>query len=192
MEGGLYYTKSWEEEDNRSGKSAARRTAEVLVAMMNDVFPFLNLTIELGEDFIDGKLPSLDTKIWVVDGWIIMYKFFEKTMATNLMVEAGSALSNEVKLATLSEEVARRLRNTSLKLDCTQRLEILERACVKMKTSGHTEDFIRQAVEQGIRAFDDKVKRSCLDKDHPGYPPIFLKAGWKRANFLILGTGSKV
>ena len=60
-----------------------------------------------------------------------------------LVVEAGSALSKEVKLATLSEEVARRLRNTSVKLDCTQRLEILERACVKMKTSGHTEDFIR-------------------------------------------------
>ena len=25
-----------------------------------------------------------------------------------------------------------------------------------------------------------KVKRSCLDKDHPGYQPIFPKAGWKR------------
>ena len=72
-EGILCYTKSWEEEDNRSGKSAARRTAEVLVAMLNDVFPFLNLTIELGEDFVDGKLPSLASKIWVVDEWIIMY-----------------------------------------------------------------------------------------------------------------------
>ena len=76
---------------------------------------------------MDNKLPSLDTKIWVVDGWRIMFEFFEKTMATNLMVEAGSALSKEVKLATLSEEVARRLRNTSLKLDCTNKLEILER-----------------------------------------------------------------
>ena len=76
MEGSLCFTKSWEEEDRKSGLSAARRTALVLVAMMNDVFPFLNFTIELGEDFSDGKLPSLDICIWVVDGRTIMYEFF--------------------------------------------------------------------------------------------------------------------
>lgn len=84
--------------------------------MMNDIFPFLNFTTELGEDFMDGKLPSLDTNVWVVDGWLIMHEFFEKTMASNLMVEAGSALSKDVKLGTLAEEVGRRLRNTSLRL----------------------------------------------------------------------------
>ena len=135
--GSLCYTKSWEEEDRASGRSAARRTALVLVGMMNDVFPFLNFTVELGEDFIDGKLPSLDVAIWVVDRNRIMYEFFEKTMATNLMVEATSALSKEVKLSTLSEEVSRRLRNTSPRLESSGRLEILEKACVKMKTSGH-------------------------------------------------------
>ena len=83
---------------------------------MNDIFPFLNSTIELGEDFVDGKLPSLDIKIWVQDGCKILFEFFEKTMATNLMVESGSALK-DVKLATLSEEVSRRLRNTSLDLE---------------------------------------------------------------------------
>ena len=98
--------------------------------------------------------------------------------------------------------MARRLRNTSLKLDSTQRLEILEKACIKMKTSGHTEEFIRLAVEQGIRAFDDKVKRSCLDEDHPSYQPLFPKAGWrknlkskekalKRSNWFKGGNGDK-
>ena len=133
---------------------------------MNDVFPFLNFTVELGEDFIDGKLPSLDVAIWIENGNRIMYKFFEKTMATNLMVEANSALSKEVKLSTLSEEVSRRLRNTSPRLNSSRRLEILEKACVKMRTSGHSEEFIRLAVEQGIRSFDEKVKRSRLDSNH--------------------------
>ena len=49
-----------------------------------------------------------------------------------------------------------------------------------MKTSGHTEPFIKQAVEQGIRAFDNKVKRSLLETDDPGYHPLFPKAGWRR------------
>ena len=136
VDGSLCYTRTWEMEDRNSGLSASRRTALVLVAMMNSVFPFMNFTVELGEDFVDGKLPSLDISIWVVEGRTIMYEFFEKTMASNLMVEADSALSKEVKMATLSEEVARRLRNTSLRLEPSRRLEILERACIKMRTSG--------------------------------------------------------
>ena len=180
VDGGLCFTKAWEQEDRNSGTSAARMSAEILVGMMNDVFPFLNFTIELGEDFPDGKLPSLDTTVWVENGWKILFEFFEKTMATNLMVEAKSALSNEVKMATLSEEITRRLRNTSLELNIPRRLEILERACTKMKTSGHSETFIRQAVVKGIRAFEEKVERSRLAEDHPSYQPLYPKAGWRR------------
>jgi hypothetical protein len=44
------------------------------------------------------------------------------------MVQADSALSKEVKLANLSEEITRRLRNTSLEVERSRRLEILEEA----------------------------------------------------------------
>ena len=145
---------------------------------MSDVFGFMNFTTEIGEDFIDGKLPSLDINIWVENG-IILYEFFEKTMATNLMVEASSALSREVKMSTLSEEIARRLRNTSQRLDCARRLEILEKACVKMVTNGHTE-FVRQAVETRSKAYIYRVNRSKLEKTHSGFQPMFPKAGWRR------------
>ena len=123
MEGSLCHTMEWELEDMQAGKSPSRRSAEVMISMMKDIFPFLRFTIELGEDFPDGKLPSLDTKVWVLNAWTILFEFFEKTMASNLMVEAGSALSQEVKLATLSEEVTRRLRNTSLEVDHPTRME---------------------------------------------------------------------
>ena len=139
VEGSLCHTMEWELEDKQAGKSPSRMSAEVMISMMNDVFPFLKFTIELGEDFPDGKLPSLDTKVWILNAWTILFEFFEKTMASNLIVEAGSALSQEVKLATLSEEVTRRLRNTSLEVNHSTRMEILERACTKMVTSGHRE-----------------------------------------------------
>ena len=35
-------------------------------------------------------------------------------------------------------------------------------------------------MEKGIRFFDDRQKRSLLDKDNPGYQPLFSKAGWRR------------
>ena len=101
--GKICHTKEWELEDRGSGKSATRRSAEVIIGMMNSVFPFLNFTIEVGEDFVNGKLPSLDLEVWVQDGWKVLFNFFEKTMASNLMVEAESALSREVKKATLTE-----------------------------------------------------------------------------------------
>ena len=174
------HTKEWEQDDKTSGKSASRRSAEAMVGMMNSVYEFLNFTTELGEDFANGALPSLDTEIWVLEGWKVLFRFFEKTMATNLMVEAGSALSREVKMSTLSEEVTRRLRNTSQDLESSQRMEILEKACVKMRTSGHSEEFIREAVEKGIRAYNEKVDRSKLDHDHPSYQPLYQKAGWRQ------------
>ena len=77
---------------------------------------------------------ALDAKIWVLDTWTVLFEFFEKTMASNLMGEAGSALSHEVKMTTLSEEVTRRLRNTGLEVDHSSRLEIPERTCTKRKT----------------------------------------------------------
>ena len=58
-----------------------------------------------------------------VEAGRILYRFFEKPMASNLMVEAASALSKSVKLATLSEEITRRLRNTSLAVESCKRLE---------------------------------------------------------------------
>ena len=127
-----------------------------------------------------GRLPSLDTEVWVKNKRRIMFAFYEKPMATNLVVQAKSALSEEVKAATLSEEIVRRLRNTSQELDNSERLEILERACVKMKSSGHTEKFIRTAVAKGIKKFKGDVRRSELPEDNKGYSPLYKNASWRK------------
>jgi hypothetical protein len=64
-EGGLCYTESWRLEDELAGLSSTRRTGNILIQSMNEVLPFLRFTLEIGDDFPDGKLPSLDTKVWV-------------------------------------------------------------------------------------------------------------------------------
>ena len=112
---------------------------------------------------------SLDTKIWVEAKRMIRFAFYEKPMATNLVVQEKSALSDEVKSATLTEEIVRRLRNTSLELDTSERLAIIEKACVKMKTSGHSERFIRKAVIKEIKKFKFDVSRNHLPQDNRGF-----------------------
>ena len=86
-----------------------------------------------------NRSTSLDITAWVARGKI-WYEYYEKPMATNLVVDSKSAISEETKLSSLAEEVCRRLRNTSLDGDPTRRLEILERLCTKMETSGHTQE----------------------------------------------------
>ena len=91
--------------------------ANTILASMNSVMPFLKFIQDVGEDFSDGKLPSLDTTI-CVELNRIMFEFFSKPMAYTLVVQAKSAVSEE----SLVEEVTRRMRNTI-------RLEILEALC---------------------------------------------------------------
>ena len=114
---------------------------------------FLRFTQEIGEDFPDLRLPSLDTTIWVERNRIL-FRFVSKPMATNLVIQAKSALSEEVKLSTLAEEVCRRLRNTSRRLEHSNRLETLEDLSTRMSTSGHTTKFMRRAMERGIKSYN--------------------------------------
>ena len=57
-EGGLGWCQEWEDEDCMDDKSDLSRTSEILQASMNDVYKFLNFTMEIAEDFADSKLPT--------------------------------------------------------------------------------------------------------------------------------------
>ena len=103
---------------------------------------FLNFTLEIPEDFPGMKLQTLDMKIWIVAGNKVLYEFYEKPMAANVVVQAGSALGESVKVATLTEEVIRRLKHTSRSLPHSSRLEVLEDLAQKMSNSGHRNAFM--------------------------------------------------
>ena len=95
---------------------------------------FLEFTLELEEDF--------DTKIYIVDGRIIFYEIYQKPMSSNLVLQAGSALSFPVKVAYWKEEVVRRLKHTSTRLEHTKWIETLEDLSQRMRNSGQKTNFI--------------------------------------------------
>ena len=41
-----------------------------MVDIMSSICEFLNFTVEVEDDFIDRKLPTLDVRIWVKEGLI--------------------------------------------------------------------------------------------------------------------------
>ena len=72
----LAFCHEWEQEDRSEGGSMSRKTGEPLRRSMNQVFNFLNFTIELEEDFHEGYLPTLDIQVKVLDTGRATYKYF--------------------------------------------------------------------------------------------------------------------
>ena len=116
---------------------------------MNSMMSFLNFTVEVCDDFLDRKLPTLDVKIWVKDG-IIEYEFFEKPMSANTVLHAKTALSEQVKFSSLTQEVVRRLLHTSRRLPGSTRLDCLESLSQKMVNSGHRPNYIKKVMIAGL------------------------------------------
>ena len=157
-EGRLCYCEEWRMEDLKDGKSATRRTAEILLAIMNQVMPFLKFMMEIGEDFIDLKLPTL------------------------LRKDHGHQHRPPTKFASLAQEVVRRLLHTSRTLPSPHRMENLEKFCQKMTNSRHNKIYIRKVIISGIEKYTKKNQRSIPPSSHKDYKPLPLGT-----NFNTLG-----
>ena len=59
------------------------RMARVCRDAMNDISTDLEFTTESPEEFAQGRLPTLDFKLWLVNG-IMYWSYFEKEMRTPL------------------------------------------------------------------------------------------------------------
>ena len=103
---------------------------------------------------------------------MVEFQFFEKTMATNTVLHAKTALSDSTKLSSLSQEVVRRLLNTSRRLEDSVRMETLETFSQKMRNSGHTMGYIEKALLSGITNYERKVTNSNLPKTHHHYTSL--------------------
>ena len=175
FEGGFWFCEAWRNEDINSGKSNCKRTGDALLGSMNDIMNFLVFTLEIHEDFEDLKLPTLDTLLYMEDGRIIHFEFFQKPMSTNLVLQADTALSDSLKMASLKEEVVRRLKYTSERLGFSKRLGTLEDLCQRMTNIGHKLRYMKQILIAGIMRFEAKLKNSKLKKDDPTFTPTIRK-----------------
>ena len=134
LDGGLYWNEKWEAEDLSSTETSEERTSRTILESMNSAMGFLTFTKESPEDFVNRKLPTLDIEIWL-ENLQIWYQFYQKPMSNNIVLQEKSALSETVKISSLTEEVMRRLKNTRDELPITYRLETLEDLTQKMKNS---------------------------------------------------------
>ena len=159
---GLEYKEDWRLDEESRGLSPEEKTAEVVLHLMNKLHHNLTFTVELARDFPDNKLPTLDTKLWM-EGSKIMYDFYEKPMVGNCVMGKKSAIGENTKISSLSNDLVRRLKNCSEMLDNSHRVEIVDMYAQKLINSGYSWEQTVRIVTAGIKGYERKRSR-CVSK----------------------------
>ena len=84
---------------------------QIMEGMMNSICDWLNITMESVDDF-GGKLPTLDFNIWVREDNLVVYIFYQKPMASSMVIQKRAAMPENIRVSTLNQEVIRRMLNT--------------------------------------------------------------------------------
>ena len=158
VEGDLVFCRRWEKEDQ--DMSPTERTKKILHATMSNLEDFLNFTMETENEFPNGWLPTLDTELKMMADNRVEYRFFEKPMSSNMGVQRLSAMEKNAKIQTLSNDLTRRLLNTSETLGIKERIMVVNQYSQKLVNSGFKIEQTRRIVINGIQGYEKRVKES--------------------------------
>ena len=156
-EGRIQYCKRWEEEDRELEPEEVTR--RIIAGSMAGIESYLEFTTEVGGDFVDGWLPTLDAALKVTPENQVLYKFYEKPEGSKSTVHYKSAMGESTKHQILSQEMIRRLMNTSEGLPEEQLQEITDNYAVKLHNSGYNLEQIRRIILAGIKGYGAKKAR---------------------------------
>ena len=91
-----------------------QKTVEIFQSMMNQACNFLTMTMDTADDF-NGVLPTLDLELWVRvrEDNKTMYSFYGKQMSSNMVIQRSNSMPENMLVASLNQEVTRRMMNAS-------------------------------------------------------------------------------
>jgi hypothetical protein len=154
----LEYCKRWAMEDE--GVTPLERTKRVLEATMAGLDTQLTFTMETEEDYKDNWLPTLDTNIRVEEDNKIVYKFYEKPMQNNTVLHKTTAMPEDNKIRCLSNDLIRRMLNTTELLEDNIRCKIVDDYAQKLFNSGYGLAQVRRIVMSGLKGYEAKLLES--------------------------------
>ena len=125
---------------------------------MNSVNDNLRFTTEAPEDFENNRLPTLDFVIWMVAG-LLYHTYYEKAMKNQLTVMQRSAMSENQKMAILSNELVRRVSNIHRDVLEEELEGVTEHYISQLKSSGYSRKQVRETVVCGLVGSRRKMER---------------------------------
>ena len=132
----------------------------------------------------DGSLPTLDISLAIDGSNQTEFKFFEKGMATNLTIQNRSAMGENMKYQSLSNEVIRRMLNNKQGSQEEEQINGIDEYGSKLLTSGFTLDQVRRIIVAGLKGYEGRLQR-CKDGTRPLYRTAKESMGERRRGKLL-------
>ena len=178
----------WKWKDVIDTRTPYRRTLDEINKCLNDVWCFLEFTVEGEEDFADKFLPTLDFSTHVLKTGYVSYKFFNKPMSSNIVLQNGTALSRECVFSSLRQEIVRRLGNCDKSMGKEYRIKIVEDLIQLLVNSGHKFTYIKSVILQGVTKFVYMLYRNNLTPSDKVYSPLHRLRTYKEAKENLQNT----
>ena len=160
VSGRVIFCERWALEDEHlSGLEVTKRIIE---GTMQGIEDFLVFTMETGDEFPEGWLPTLDTNIKVSEENVIQYKFFEKPMSANTVLHMRTAMAEDSKVRSLTNDLVRRLLTTSESLPDKLRWKIIDDFAQKLLNSGYKLEQTRRIIVAGLKGYEKKLRESKI------------------------------
>ena len=90
----------------------------------------------------------------------VEYKYYEKPMSSNVYIQRLTAVDENSKMKTLSNDLTRRLLNTSESLDDEVRVEVINKYSQKLINSGYGVEQVRRIIINGIKGYHQSFIRT--------------------------------
>ena len=135
------------------------RTMREVIRMGNSLDATIQLTGDCPTVNEDGKMPLLNTHVWV-DNNKVMYENYRKPVANQLLMMEMSAMPANMKRTVLTQEVVRIRRNIHPGLPWETTLRHLDNFSQRMRMSGYNENYRFQIIKSGVEGFDKMLKES--------------------------------
>ncbi len=97
-------------------------------------------------------------------GTRLLHSYYEKPVTSKLVMMESTALPKHQKYTTLTQEVIRRMKNTSRVIPTQERVSILQKFLRKMEDSGYNKKMREDIIRAGLKGYFNKVERELVYK----------------------------
>ena len=132
----------------------------------NSAIPWLSFTFDHPALHDSKMVPCLDLQLWVhhpqheeqgLGADTLAWSFYEKSTSSSKVMRATSAFTWRCKLVTMSNEVVRRMRNSTRQLTLEARLSIMSTFIDKLRSSGYARSTVDGILTSGLKCYFRKL-----------------------------------
>ena len=165
---------------------ADRRCMALEQKIGNSIHSSIELEVDYLSQHEDGKLPTLDLKVWVEtrrqsgreeeDGLsVVLHEFYAKDVASKCVINARSALPWNSKRTILTQEVLRILLNCSRELPWATVISHVNHMMLRLQYSGYDQKFRAELVRSALKAYNCLIELDASDEQ-----PLYRPREWRK------------